>query len=226
MNRRILLNTGNEPFEDMCVANNTASLLSIETGRNYIAVPYGDGFAIQCSENNQPEQQNSYSFNEIYLRPAWRSLLPELFVSIVFFLAILNMDSLLSLLGINVLQSTLYQIFQRTFSRDMAVLVFQGLFSVVFVVYVMKMLLFRYSHWYFIGPKGVESNVGIISKDQTRIEFKHIRGANMRQTFLGRFVGYGTIVIPTSGQEEVVFQDISKPGEVLSELRNRLRVLA
>ncbi len=226
MNHRILLNPGNEPFPELRVANNTASLLSTETGRSYIAVPYGDGFAIQCSEAQQADKQSSASFGEIYLRPAWRSLMPELFVSVVLLLAIVNMEALLSLIRIDVLQAALYQIFQRTFSWDMAVLAFQGLFVVIFVVYVMRMLFFRYSHWYFIGPKGVESNVGIISKDQTRIEFKHIRGANMRQTFLGRFIGYGTIVIPTSGQEVVVFRDISNPGKVLSELRYRLRELA
>jgi hypothetical protein len=48
----------------------------------------------------------------------------------------------------------------------------------------------------------------------------------MQQTILGRIIGYGTVVIPTSGQEEVCFQDVSNPGNVLNELRKRLRELA
>jgi len=229
MTSRLLFSKGNMPFSDVQIATTTASLLSSETGNQYIPVPYGEGFAIQCREDTEKKYSNNADtpvFNEIYLRPAWRSLLPELFIMFLLTMAILNSKSLMLLLQIDVLQSALYNTFHRTFQWAHAITGFKLILMFVLSIYSLKVFYFRFSHWYFIGPKGVESNVGIISKDQTRIEYKHARGANMQQTVLGRIIGYGTVVIPTSGQEEVCFQDVASPGNVLNELRKRLRELA
>lgn len=225
MSSRILFNQGNVPFQTVETANNTAALLSTETGRHYVAIPYGDGYAIQCNEHRQ---SSSYAveFGEITLRPAWRSLLPELFFVSMFALGIMNIEMAMSWMQIDVLQSALYRVFNRTFSWNAAAVGLSVVLALGLGLYVIKILAFRYSHWYFIGPKGVESNVGIISKDQTRIEYKHARGANMQQTILGRIIGYGTVVIPTSGSEEVCFKDVANPSSVLNELRKRLRELA
>lgn len=229
MTQRLLFSQGNTPFSDMKIANMTASLLSSETGKQYLAIPYGEGFAIECQDVSEQRSRNNAQvplFNEIYLRPAWRSLLPELFIIFLLTMATLNAQSLMLLLQVDALQSALYNLFHRTFQWSQAVIGFKALLMFVLSIYTLKVMYFRFSHWYFIGPKGVESNVGIISKDQTRIEYKHARGANMQQTVLGRIIGYGTVVIPTSGQEEVCFQDVSNPGQVLNELRKRLRELA
>lgn len=225
MSSRIVFNPGNVPFHTIEIANNTAAILSSETGRHYVAIPYGDGFAIQCNEHKQAGHP-VMEFGEITLRPAWRSLLPELFFMTLFAIAIMNIETIMSLIHLEVIQSALYRVFNRTFSWNAAATGLSVLFSLGLGLYVMKILAFRYSHWYFIGPKGVESNVGIISKDQTRIEYKHARGANMQQTILGRIIGYGTVVIPTSGTEEVCFKDVANPSSVLNELRKRLRELA
>lgn len=229
MTTRLLLGHGNIPFPEFQTASTAASLLSSETGKQYLAIPYGEGFAIQCQEVLESRNDNRghvTDFNEIYLRPAWRSLLPELFIIFLLSMAALNSQSFMLLIQVDVLQSALYNLFHRTFQWTHAVTGFQLLIMFVLSLYSLKVMYFRFSHWYFIGPKGVESNVGIISKDQTRIEYKHARGANMQQTVLGRIIGYGTVVIPTSGQEEVCFTDVANPGNVLNELRKRLRELA
>jgi uncharacterized membrane protein YdbT with pleckstrin-like domain len=68
----------------------------------------------------------------------------------------------------------------------------------------------------------------VISKDQTRIEFKHIRGVRLHQGIVQRLIGYGTIEIATSGSDgsEIRFLDIARPGKILGILRDRAKVLS
>ena len=74
----------------------------------------------------------------------------------------------------------------------------------------------------------MEATFGMIAKDQTRIEFKHIRGVKLRQGIIERLLGYGTIEIATSGSDgsEIRFQSIARPNKILAVLRERAKVLA
>jgi uncharacterized membrane protein YdbT with pleckstrin-like domain len=98
----------------------------------------------------------------------------------------------------------------------------------VCLIGLVRILYLLYSRTYFIGPYGVEANYGVISKDQTRIEFKHIRGVRLHQGIVQRLIGYGTIEIATSGSDgsEIRFLDIARPGKILGVLRERAKVLS
>jgi len=91
-----------------------------------------------------------------------------------------------------------------------------------------RAMYFIYSHKYYIGPWGIEANTELISKDQRRIEYRHIRGVNLRQGIVERALGIGTLDIATSGAEEseVQFWGVSNPSKLLGILRERLRVMA
>lgn len=144
-------------------------------------------------------------FNEIRFRPAWRSQLGRM-VSILLGLAIfLFADRLLGLLQIDRLLLLLQHegLLGSAFTLSGYLSKGVSLIGLGFAgVAVLSAGFFIYSHDYFIGPRGIEENEGIFSKDQRRIEFKHIRGVNLRQSIVERLLGIGTLDVATSGGEE------------------------
>ncbi|MBT4195128.1 MAG: PH domain-containing protein [Gammaproteobacteria bacterium] len=78
-----------------------------------------------------------------------------------------------------------------------------------------------------IGPKGVEVSIGIFSRDMTRIEYRHIRGVNLRQSFFNRLMSIGQILVSTSGMDaELVISDIKKPVYFTDIIKSRLKDLS
>ena len=136
--------------------------------------------------------------DEIVLRPAWRSQ----------WLTILLLVILIS--GYNF------------FYNPGAQLVLSILIFFLFF----KILARRYGRSYMIGPKGVELSIGIFSRDMTRIEYRHIRGVNLRQSLFNRLMSIGQILVSTSGMDtELIISDIKRPVYFTDIIKSRLKNL-
>ena len=78
-----------------------------------------------------------------------------------------------------------------------------------------------------IGPKGVEVNIGIFYRDMTRIEYRHIRGVNLRQSLFNRLMSIGQILVSTSGMDtELKISDIKRPVYFTDIIKNKLKDLS
>jgi len=136
---------------------------------------------------------------EIVLRPAWRSQWPTILLLIIFVFA--------------------YLLIYNPW--------LQLLLSFLICFLFFKILARRYGRSYMIGPKGVEVNIGIFNRDMTRIEYRHIRGVNLRQSFFNRLMSIGQILVSTSGMDaELVISDIKKPVYFTDMIKSRLKDLS
>jgi len=133
--------------------------------------------------------------SEIYFRPAWRSQWFKI---------------LLLLVGVGVY----FKVDNEW--MHLLLLVFIG-------VLLIKTLVQRYDRRYMIGPMGVELHVGILSRDFTRIEYRHIRGAHMRQSLRQRLLKTGQIEISTAGSDEhLLMDDVKNPVFYTNIIKSRL----
>jgi hypothetical protein len=81
----------------------------------------------------------------------------------------------------------------------------------------------RYSRRYQIMPYGVEIKIGLIQRNQTRLEYTHTRGVNLSQTIFERIVGFGDIHVATSGVDtELLITGIIKPSFYTDIIKERL----
>ncbi len=135
----------------------------------------------------------------IYLRPAWRCQWLSLLVALFSFSGFLMFYDLLGGLALGIL----------------------------FIFLAMKVILVRYSSRYMVGPLGIEVTEGIIRRDFTRIEYRHVRGSRFKQSGFGRIFGVGRIIISTSSAEsELQLRDIRNPGYINGIIIGRLKMLA
>ena len=228
MSEALILNRSGLPYEE-AEAYHLALILTRETGRGYRAIPWQSGFGVAAIEDAYPEPAAAITaFKEIRLRPAIRSQLIPLLILGCFLWASQAMEALLLMLGVDHLRVTLYEITGRVLAWESLVMGGSRAAMLVCLIGVARILYLLYSRTYFIGPYGVEANYGVISKDQTRIEFKHVRGVRLHQGIVQRLIGYGTIEIATSGTDgsEIRFLDIVRPGKILGVLRDRAKVLS
>ena len=228
MAESIIANVDGSPFEETA-AQYMAAVLSQETGRRYQAIPWQDGYGVAAfrAVHTAPALEEG-GFDEIYLRPAIRSQLVGLLFVALFLWASRSMELLMLFAGLDHLRVMLYELSDTTFAWDPVILLFGWLAFAIGLMGLFRIGYNLYSRSYFIGPKGVEATFGVISRDQTRIEFKHIRGVKLRQGIAQRLIGYGTIEIATSGSEgsEIRFWGIARPRRILSVLRERSKELA
>ena len=84
------------------------------------------------------------------------------------------------------------------------------LIGFVFVLYVVWD---RFSRQYRVTTKRVIAKSGFLSKTLDEINIAHIRSINVKQSFFGRVLNYGDILIGTAGTEgvEVTVKGISDP---------------
>jgi uncharacterized membrane protein YdbT with pleckstrin-like domain len=137
--------------------------------------------------------------DEIVLRPAWRSQWFTILLLII------------SISGYLLIYNPWLQLFLS--------------FSICF--FILKILARRYGRSYMIGPKGVEVNIGLFYRNMTRIEYRHIRGVNLRQTLFNRLMSIGQILVSTSGMDtELIISDIKRPVYFTDIIKNRLKDLS
>ena len=137
--------------------------------------------------------------DEIVLRPAWRSQWFTILLLII------------SISGYLLIYNPWLQLFLS--------------FSICY--FILKILARRYGRSYMIGPKGVEVNIGLFYRNMTRIEYRHIRGVNLRQTLFNRLMSIGQILVSTSGMDtELIISDIKRPVYFTDIIKNRLKDLS
>ena len=137
--------------------------------------------------------------DEIVLRPAWRSQWFTILLLII------------SISGYLLIYNPWLQLFLS--------------FSICY--FILRILARRYGRSYMIGPKGVEVNIGIFYRDMTRIEYRHIRGVNLRQTLFNRLMSIGQILVSTSGMDtELIISDIKRPVYFTDIIKSRLKDLS
>ena len=136
---------------------------------------------------------------EIVLRPAWRS---QWFTIVLL---------IISISGYLLIYNPWLQLFLS--------------FSICY--FILRILARRYGRSYMIGPKGVEVNIGIFYRNMTRIEYRHIRGVNLRQSLFNRLMSIGQILVSTSGMDtELKISDIKRPVYFTDIIKNRLKDLS
>lgn len=232
----LIMDKDGRPFADSVMAAQVAAVLARETGSEFSVTSHSDGgygLARQSRSapvNERQTETDESEFNSRWLRPAWRSQLTRVFSIVVGSLLAGFSDQLLVLLQVDRLVILVSEILKVS-AADVFSLISTGVFLVGLLIAVMaalRALLFIYSHHYFIGPWGIEANTELVAKDQRRIEYKHIRGVNLRQNIIERLLGIGTLDITTSGVEgsDVQFLGVSNPNRLLGILRERLRIMA
>lgn len=243
----LILNADGRPFTDLSIAEQVAAVLSRETSATYAVARLreddgmGDGYGLIrdaasesiAQQNNtvdKAQESDTEVLDEYYFRPSFRSKLVPIFFILLFTSLVVLSDRLLALMG----GHAVVEFFQGlglpiTWSMTTNVIKVLG-YSVV--LYNLGRLFYLiYSRQYYIGPKGVEANIGLYSSDSTRIEYRHMRGVNLRQHVWQKLLGivglgYGTLRIATAGDDEVLFEGIANPHKKQMILRERLKTLA
>lgn len=162
----------------------------------------------------------------VYIRPSYRSQITTLLSALIFIIiALVFVEQLLIMAKINNLFHWLYNNFGLLLNWNYLLMVTKGCFALLSLHLVIKALLVRYTNRYFIGPKGVETRLGLISITETRIEYIHIRGVILKQSIIERLLGYGSIEVATSGTDgsEIKFTDIASPSAIKDMLKARLK---
>ncbi len=101
----------------------------------------------------------------------------------------------------------------------------QWLAAGIAVFVVLRMLFQRYSQKFVVSPTGVERCIGIIARDNLRIDFGHVRSVGLRQSVVERLLGVGTLEFASAGTGEVdiVFNGIARPTDRRAQIEDRLR---
>lgn len=216
MQNKMILNFDNSPFSNKNIAQQTAAILSRENNRVYSVIDFEDGFAII------PEQKEK----DIYLRPSLRSQLNKFILLGLAIVAYFFFDSLYETLSMDQLVIFLNRVVGSVWLPHESAISFVENISFYAVMFIAFLIFYSiYSRSYFVGPKGVEATIGLVSKDQVRVEYSQVRGINLKQSIVERLLHYGSIEISTSGSDgsEIKFTGIIAPGDILAVLRSRER---
>lgn len=87
----------------------------------------------------------------------------------------------------------------------------------------LQMILDRASKRYTVTNKRLIVRRGIIARHVDEVEIAHIRSVNIRQGLWQRLLGYGHLLVGTSGTGgiEIVMQNIANPGGVRDVIRGQ-----
>lgn len=225
MQHNTLLLDDGAPYISIEAALLAGQYLSGETGRQYKPTPYQGGYALVISGGEQANEQEPDA-PALYIRPSYRSQITTLLSALVLIvIAFVLVEEFLVMAKINNLFHWLYNHFGWRLNWGMLLMSIQGFLVLISAHFVLKALLVKYTHRYFIGPKGIEARLGIISIAETRIEYMHIRGVSLRQSIIERLLGYGSIEVATSGTDgsEIKFMNIANPSKIQATLKARLK---
>ncbi len=227
MHNTLLLDNG-VPYISIEAALLASQYLSGETGKQYQTTPYQGGYALVIS-GDELTSEKELDVPALYIRPSYRSQITRLLSALaLMIIAFVFLQDLLVMAKINNLFHWLYNNFGLALNWNMLLMTIQGSCVLLNFYLLIKAVLVRYTHRYFIGPKGIEARLGIISIAETRIEYMHIRGVSLRQSIIERLLGYGSIEVATSGTDgsEIKFTDIADPSQIQNILKTRLKSMS
>ncbi|PCR92223.1 PH domain-containing protein [Natrinema ejinorense] len=90
----------------------------------------------------------------------------------------------------------------------------------------------RYLAWtntrYVITSTELYKKRGIVSRDVTQFRLERVQNTSLRQTGIGRLLGYGDLTVYTagSGDPELTFERVPKPERASSRLSDQLETVA
>ncbi|WP_222916051.1 PH domain-containing protein [Natrinema sp. SYSU A 869] len=90
----------------------------------------------------------------------------------------------------------------------------------------------RYLVWtntrYVITSTELYKKQGIVSRDVTQFRLERVQNISLRQSGIGRLLGYGDLTVYTagSGEPELVFERVPKPDRASSRLSDQLETVA
>lgn len=149
------------------------------------------------------------SKGELIVPRTWRSEIKALLASIALGLVSAYLSPRLSFA---VIDGRLFTIGGTVWYLRLPLLAFLPAMSILGAVY--RIYNVRYS----IDPKGIESRVGILSLNQTttRVRFEDVRGVEIDQTLLERFLDIGSVQISTAATYtvEVIMDGVAAPKEI------------
>ena len=216
MPKKDILNFDNTPFADASQAEQIAEILRRETGASYQVEPHNGGFAI-VSESEE---------TELHLRPAYRSQIGQFTLIAFLLISYMFLEPLYGVLSVDLFVNSLNEVAgHQLISHSWLLNILDKALFFGLVILSLMILYAVYSRRYSIGPNGVEATVGLISKDQFRMDYSQIRGSNLKQSIPQRLLQYGSIEIASSGTDgsEIIFLNIADPSDILSHLRQRSR---
>lgn len=170
----------------------------------------------------------------LYMRPAWRSL----WFQYLFLIGLLIIHLMLEGAILIKINDTFFQFLSDIDGSIRSILQpFNGAYTQVYDMYgylqyllpglavfiILRIIYYRYYRRYMIGPFGVESHVGIIQRDMTRVEYRHARGVTFKQSILERLMGFGDIMVSTSGMDrDLLLLDVKQPKEFTDIIKKHL----
>ncbi|QLK24361.1 PH domain-containing protein [Natrinema zhouii] len=90
----------------------------------------------------------------------------------------------------------------------------------------------RYLVWtntrYVITSSELYKKRGIVSRDVTQFRLERVQNTSLRQSGIGRLLGYGDLTVYTagSGEPELTFERVPKPERASSRLSDQLEYVA
>ncbi|WP_226039654.1 PH domain-containing protein [Natrinema sp. DC36] len=90
----------------------------------------------------------------------------------------------------------------------------------------------RYLVWtntrYVITSSELYKKRGIVSRDVTQFRLERVQNTSLRQSGIGRLLGYGDLTVYTagSGEPELTFERVPKPERASSQLSDQLEHVA
>ena len=220
----MITNADGMPFDE-ALAHHMAEILSRETGRRYRPAPFQHGYGVERDTRERADTDAADMPPPLYLRPAVQSQL----WNVLFFLGALwayaYMEPLMTLVGLDHLHAAIYNLIGKTFPWATAVFVLEKLALLIALFLFWSVFYNLASRSYMIGPWGVETTVGLFNKEETRVEYKHVRGMRVRRSFFQRLLFYGTIEIATSGTDgsEIQFRNVARPKKYMALLKERAK---
>ena len=108
---------------------------------------------------------------------------------------------------------------------SVGLLIFNGVKVVIELILILYLLLQWTGSRYFITPKHIIKQTGILKEKEEVYHFDNIRSISVEQSFLGKVFDYGDITLKTSAsggyQDDVVLSGIDNPHKyetILKEL--------
>jgi len=223
----MITNIDGTPFDE-AHANHLASLLYQETGRRYRAIPFRNGYGLESAPVKPKTTEASDIVPALYLRPAVQSQLWNILmlIALVWFYA--STEPLMARLGLENLREILFTTTGWSFPWEMTISLLEKL-TLIIALFLGGFIFYNLaSRSYMIGPKGVETSVGLFNKDERRVEFKHVRGMRLHRRFHQRLLFYGTIEVATSGTDgsEIQFKNVATPTKYMAILKARAKALS
>ncbi len=171
------------------------------------------------------EQATAQTSGDIVLRPAWRSFWKHNLMAIFGAVIFVSPYSLLYFFFVRLLNVYPDSLDSHLSPGLLHLLSVIGLFMILSAI--SHMLVLRQTCKYVIGQDGIETDIGILSRQSQRIEYRHVRSVNVRQSVVERLLDIGLVEFSSAAREggDLVFHNVYNPRGLQDEVYKRIHLL-